>query len=673
MGRLAAIKEFANSLTGRMVLGVLLIHALLAPLLFGGLLYIVKSGYQTQFINQVRSESHLFAYLVERDFNSVDLRARIEDILLGSMVIFLQIIRPDGTLIYDLSDTSQVRNFEEDFFFGQHDDTTYYIAIPIHKNDGDLLATIRLGYDETPTTEQIKATRQRSIYLAIIYITLTLALVAFSGFQVTQSLRRLRDAARKVVMDDNTRQLDIPTSVTEVTSLGRDLERMRWKLVHQGEMLEHQALHDSLTSLPNRNLLYERMQQALAVSQRMHKNVALFIMDLDHFKEVNDTLGHHVGDLLLQKTALRLRSALRESDTVARLGGDEFAILLPTIEDAQHAVLAAQKILKLVYRPIVLEGHTLTVGGSIGIALSPDHGQDNDTLMRHADTAMYYAKRTQSGYSVYDHDLEQQSITEPDMASKLRLAMERNELLLHYQPKVDMHTGKVSSVEALVRWQHPQQGLLMPAEFIGLAEKSGVINPLTLWVVKEALRQCLIWRQSGVDVPIAMNLSARNLQSRDMPDQIGALIKGTDINPAWLEFEISESAILSNPGNTLDVLRRLHLLGVKISIDNYGTAPASLYYLNQLPMHQIKIDKSFIADMHDAGNARIVRAAIDLAHNLGRTAIAKGVESQEAFELLKSLGCDMVQGYYMAPPLTASDLLAWLKNPTWAGNTKTSR
>jgi len=213
----------------------------------------------------------------------------------------------------------------------------------------------------------------------------------------------------------------------------------------------------------------------------------------------------------------------------------------------------------------------------------------------------------------------------------------------------------------------------MPAEFIGLAEKSGVINPLTLWVVKEALRQCLIWRQSGVDVPIAMNLSARNLQSRDMPDQIGALIKGTDINPAWLEFEISESAILSNPGNTLDVLRRLHLLGVKISIDNYGTAPASLYYLNQLPMHQIKIDKSFIADMHDAGNARIVRAAIDLAHNLGRTAIAKGVESQEAFELLKSLGCDMVQGYYMAPPLTASDLLAWLKNPTWAGNTKTSR
>lgn len=671
MGRLTRIKEFANSLTGRMALGVLLTHALLAPLLFGGLLFIVKTGYQAQFINQVRTESRLLATIVEQNLPVPDFRARIDDLLLGHDMAFAQIIKPDGSNYYTSANSSSKVNFQEDFFFGQHDDAVYYIAIPLYTDDGQLRATLRLGYNESPTQEQINTAYQRAINLGLIYIALTLALVTFSGLQVTRSLRRLRNAAHKVVLGDTTRQLDVTTSVTEVTSLGQDLERMRSQLVRQGEMLEHQALHDALTGLPNRILLHDRMQQAISGALRGGKAVALFLMDLDRFKEINDGLGHHFGDVLLQKVALRLRGALRESDTVARLGGDEFAILLPVIDDQQHAELTAQKLLHTLEKPIVTEGHTLIISGSIGIALFPQHGEDIAALMRRADMAMYKAKRAHSGYALYHPDLDQRMLGELTLAGELRLAIERGELLVHYQPKIDLKSGMVTSAEALVRWQHPHKGLLAPEHFLPLAEKNGLIKSITLWVLQEALQQCRRWDEAGLEIPVAVNVSAHNLQTPDLPEYLGQLLKDTGVQPSWLELEINESTILTDPARTLEMLKRLHQLGLAISIDDYGTASASLHYLNRLPTHQIKIDKSFILNIADQNNAMIVQAAIALAHSLGRTAIAEGVESKDVLDKLAALGCDMAQGYYMSPPVAPDQLIAWLKSSPWKLQSRT--
>ncbi|MEW6352915.1 MAG: EAL domain-containing protein [Pseudomonadota bacterium] len=662
MARLAGIKNFLNSLIGRMALGVLLIHALLAPLMFGGMLFIVKQAYEAQFINHVRSEARLIATLAERDLDIPDLRVHLDDVLLGSTIVYAQVVKEDGSIYYQSGTAPD--EFKEDFFFGDHDDSTYYIAVPI-QHDGRMRAVLRLGYDEQPVKEQISNAYRRAINLGVVYVILTLALVTFFGWQITQSLRRLRDAAHQVVTGDIARQLDIATGISEITSLGRDLERMRWKLVHQGELLEHQALHDSLTGLPNRALLRDRLQQALSAAPRNGKAIALLMIDLDRFKEVNDTLGHQIGDLLLQNLALRLRGTLRESDTVARLGGDEFAVLLPAVDNTQHAAIAAQKILKLLETPIDAGEHSLLVGGSIGIALAPEHGADIETLMRRADLAMYYAKRTHGGYCIYHADLDQQMAGELNLLDELRRAVEHRQLALHYQPKIDLRTAKVVSVEALLRWQHPQRGLLTPAAFLPAAEKSGLINDITYWVLEEALQQCRRWRQAGSHLPVAINLSARSLQNPALPEQITTLLHKSGIEPAALELEINESIILMNPAHTLEMLGHLHDLGVRLSIDDYGTAASSLQYLNQLPMHQIKIDKSFIGDLENKGNARVVRAAIDLAHDMGRTAIAEGVESLEALKRLQALGCDMAQGYHVSPPLPADELMQWLHTSQW--------
>ena len=665
MARPNRVKAFFTSLTGRMMLGMLAIHALLMPLLFGGVMFFIREGYQTQFIQQVRSNSQLLAALFAEEMTQKSPEELLANALLGGQVIFTQIVTPAGQTVNPKNAANfDLGEFKEDFFFGQHGDTVYYISVSLRDKDGNIKGVLRLGYDEEPTQEQIKTAYRRGLYLVLAYGLLSLVLVTFSGWQITRSLRRLGNAAHQVAMGEITKQLDVPTNISEVTSLGQDLERMRWKLVHQGELLEHQALHDSLTGLPNRTLLHDRMQHAFVTAQRLGKTVALLMMDLDRFKEVNDTLGHHVGDLLLQQIASRMRGALRESDTIARLGGDEFAVVLPSVENPEQAVHTAQKILTTLEQPLNLDGHSFTIGASIGIAFFPEHGEDNDTLMRHADLSMYYAKRTQSGYSIYNPTLNQQGLNEITLIGELRHAIQHNELILHYQPKVDLKTGRVTGVEALVRWQHPRQGLLLPEHFLHLAERTGLIHPLTSWVLNEALRTCQRWHQADIKLPVAVNLSPASLQHDQLFEQINHALQSLNTPPSWLELEITEAAILTDPQLTQAVLGRLSDLGVQISIDDYGTASfASLAYLNKLPMQQIKIDKSFVIEMSDETNAVIVRSAIDLAHNMKRTVSAEGVEHAEALEKLKDMGCDMAQGSYLCEPLAANEIIHWLQQP----------
>ncbi|HXI12484.1 MAG TPA: EAL domain-containing protein [Thermoanaerobaculia bacterium] len=434
----------------------------------------------------------------------------------------------------------------------------------------------------------------------------------------------------------------------------------------QLEALEYQALHDALTGLPNRVLLIDRLEQAILVSRRTESPVALMMMDLDRFKEVNDTFGHHYGDQLLQQVAFRLREQIRESDTVARLGGDEFALVLPTVGDARGAFLVARKIVKALEEPFTVEGERLEIGASIGIAIHPEHGTRVSDLMRHGDNAMYKAKHGGLGISVYSFEEDHRSHRTLAMGAELRQAIEQDQLVLYYQPKVHLRSGLVTRVEALVRWQHPKLGLLQPDSFIPIAEKTNLINPLTEWVIDHALQQVSDWQTAGLPIHVAVNVSSKNLQEHSLPQTIATLLDKWKVEPRSLKLEITESSVMANPPHVLAILSLLQSLGVRLSLDDFGTGYSSLMHLRQLPVDEIKIDKSFVMGMEsNESDAAIVRATIDLAHNLGRQVVAEGVDSKRTCETLTAMGCDLAQGYFLSPPLPAATFERWLDETAW--------
>jgi len=425
--------------------------------------------------------------------------------------------------------------------------------------------------------------------------------------------------------------------------------------------LTRQAFTDQLTGLPNRALLHDRTQQAIRLAGRQGLTAALLLLDLDRFKEVNDTLGHHHGDLLLQQVAERLRDTLRDSDTVARLGGDEFAVLLPQIASVKEATAVADKLSAAIEAPFTLDGLTLDVDASIGVAAYPDHATDVNELLQRADVAMYAAKAAHDGYTVYDPSLDQHNPRRLGLLGQLRRALAAGELVVHYQPKADARSARILGVEALVRWQHPEHGLLGPGEFIPLAETTGLIRPLTAYVLDAALRQCRAWLDAGRELSVAVNLSARCLLDVTLPDQIIGLLEDTAVAPEYLLLEITESAIMTDPTRALEILNRLHALGVQLAIDDFGTGYSSMAYLKSLPVDELKVDRSFVKHLHDSQNdAVIVRSTVDLGHNLGLRVVAEGVEDQATWQELATLGCDSVQGYYLARPMSAADLAVWL-------------
>ncbi|MGH9457445.1 MAG: putative bifunctional diguanylate cyclase/phosphodiesterase [Thermoanaerobaculia bacterium] len=430
--------------------------------------------------------------------------------------------------------------------------------------------------------------------------------------------------------------------------------------------LEQQALHDVLTSLPNRTLLMDRITQSVRIARRSGHPVALMLMDLNGFKEVNDTLGHHSGDLVLQQVAVRLREMIRESDTVARLGGDEFAFVLPTASDVSAAFRVAQKILRSLETPFVVEEQKVEIGASIGIAMFPEHGADAETLMRRADTAMYHAKRRGIECTVYSSDIDETGIRRITLGVELRQALENGELELYYQPKIHLKTGLMTRVEALIRWNHPRRGLLMPASFIDAAEKSGFIRNLTEWTIQAALEQTRRWQDAMLPIHVAVNLSPKVLQEHMLPHIIANAIEKWGVPPQALKLEITEGSIMQDPQQAFAILSLLQSLGVRLSLDDFGTGYSSLMHLRQLPVDEIKIDKSFVMGMaSSAGDAAIVRATIDLAHNLGMQVVAEGVDNEATCRVLTELECDLAQGFYLSPPLPAARLVEWLQETGW--------
>ncbi|MEK7322731.1 MAG: EAL domain-containing protein [Pseudomonadota bacterium] len=821
MAQRSKLAVFLHSFAGRIILGGVIIHLLLIPFLFSGVLFIVAEGYKEQFTNHVRHDAQQLAERLSEQTDAEQIRAQLDDAVFSGRLAYADVVFETGDAV-----TSVAKNpgeaFNEDFYFGEHANTLYFIAAPFYNPSLKNTAILRLGYDETATRTQIYQAYQRGVLLAVGYVALSLLLVAVVTPQLTRPLRQLRDAAQRIADNDTVGHLRVHSSIYEIAGLAEDLERMREKLVDNAEAvavrerriraimdnvvdgivtidargniesmnhaaehifgysqadmigenlnlllgqpyicsidpqegeasgsideitrlathetvgrhqdghhfpmemvvselprsegllyigilrditerkqaeaelkalqedlerrvikrtrelaslnreLEHQALHDGLTELPNRLLLQDRLRHAIVTAQRKNTPLALLITDLDRFKEINDTLGHHYGDLVLQQVAQRMRGALRESDTIARLGGDEFAVLLPGIENEADAVAAARKLITALEQPIILEDQSFHVGASVGIALCPEHGEDGATLMRHADVAMYVAKRANAGFALYDPKEDQHSVSRLSLVGELRHAIEFKQLVLFYQPKIDLKTGLVSAVEAVVRWDHPQRGLLLPDEFIPLAEHTGLIRPLTFFVLDEALHQIHLWQKAGLELRMAINLSARHLQDEQLAGKIAAAMRQWGVAPQLLEFEITESAIMANPLRAMDTLTQLDVMGVGLSIDDFGTGYSSLIYLKQLPVDEIKIDKSFVIDMLDNNEDMvIVRSTVDLAHNMGRRVVAEGVENEAVLNTLIEMGCDMAQGYFISRPLTATALSRWLKESSWRLN-----
>jgi diguanylate cyclase (GGDEF)-like protein/PAS domain S-box-containing protein len=435
---------------------------------------------------------------------------------------------------------------------------------------------------------------------------------------------------------------------------------------HQVTSLRHQATHDALTGLPNRTLLFEALEKCIDGARNSGSMLALLLMDLDRFKEVNDTFGHHFGDALLKQVSFRLQNQMRGSDVVARLGGDEFAVVLPSSADAHSTAITARRILNTLEQPFVVEGQVLEVGASIGIALYPEHGTDARTLLRRADVAMYTAKQKQSGYSFHLEDSEARSADQLSLVVELRGAIERNELELYYQPKLHMRTGIMTRCEVLMRWNHPRRGLLAPDAFIPVAERTGVIRSMTDWLLDHALEQCSRWQQAGAPIHMAINISAKSLLDQSLPQKVQGALARWHVDPRFLKIEITESSIMADPAHALAILSMLQSMGVRLSVDDFGTGYSSLTHLRELPIDEIKIDKSFVMGMATSdADAAIVRTVIDLAHNLGKQVCAEGVEDETAWQKLHDLGCDLAQGFWIARPMPAEELMQWLVRTSW--------
>jgi diguanylate cyclase (GGDEF)-like protein/PAS domain S-box-containing protein len=426
--------------------------------------------------------------------------------------------------------------------------------------------------------------------------------------------------------------------------------------------LRRQALHDALTDLPNRILLYDRLEQEILETGRSGRSLALLFMDLNGFKEINDTFGHHCGDQLLRQVGPRLRPRMRSTDTLARLGGDEFAILLPDVGDAEGATRVAESLLGALVEPFRVEHQQLTVGASIGIVLSPEHGDDAGTLMRRADVAMYVAKNGARGCEVYSAESDAHSPARLALLGQLRRDECREQLVLHFQPEIELATGRTLRMEALVRWQHPEHGLLLPKDFIPLAEAGNAMEIVTDWVLGAAIRECRRWQRKGYPVGVSVNLSPLSLHDAALPGEIALHLAAADLDPSSLVLEITEGSLLADPDHATHVLAKVLDLGVGLAIDDFGTGYSSLAHLKRLPVSEIKIDRSFVRDLtrveHDEA---IVRSIIDLGHSLGCRIVAEGIEERETLDRLLEMRCDLGQGYLLGRPLDPARLDAWLR------------
>lgn len=540
---------------------------------------------------------------------------------------------------------------------------------------------VSIVYDLTELNAKLDQATALVILIATISTGFAILISLFSFNSGT--LRPLRSLTRQLrqVHNDKTHlgeQLKI-TGSREIVELSENFNAMSMQLKELYDTLENQAFTDALTQLPNRTLFHDRLHHATLLCARNNGHFALMMMDLDRFKEINDTLGHQFGDQLLQQVSARLNKVLRRSDTlarlndstVARLGGDEFAAILPDVDTEQDAISVAQKIQRVMTQAFEIEGHSLHADLSIGIVMYPKHGSEGQILLQRADIAMYQAKHNHQGFALYDIRQDSNSLSHLTMISDLRRALDEGGLVLHYQPKIRLTDRTVCGLEALVRWNHPEKGLIAPDSFIPLAEHTGLIKPLTNWILGQAIRDCATIQQHNYPLHMSVNISVRSLYDNNLIDSILALLRKHELDGKWLNLELTESAVMADSSRAMKMLSMLSNSKIMLSIDDFGTGYSSLSHLKKLPINEIKIDRSFVMDMRENNNdAVIVRSTIDLAHNMGLGVTAEGVDSAESCQLLRDLSCDMVQGFFIARPMPYVELMNWLQTSSWAARLK---
>ena len=534
------------------------------------------------------------------------------------------------------------------------------LVIPLNadKVDGRIVAVLHRSLDDALAAFE----RLRNTLIVLAGLSLVLSIIGSVAVarNITRPLETLASAAARIEQGDYAAPVDVRRS-DEIGVLASSLNHMRGSIADRERRILKLAYEDPLTDLANRSRFSNELERAITQARDGRRKLTILMMDLDRFKYVNDTLGHGVGDHVLREVSTRLQDTVKHAECIARLGGDEFAILVRHAGNIDFAATARQ-IIAALEAPILFEGQPLDVGTSIGIAHFPEHGQDAQTLVRNADIAMYAAKRDKTGFATYEQHYDTSQQEHLSLLGELRRAVELNELRLYYQPKVSLHSSHVSAVEALIRWEHPVRGLVSPAQFIPFAEHTGYIKLLTRWVLREAVRQCGEWLREGLTLQVSVNISARDLMNRELPEHVAELLAEYEVTPGLLCLEITESGFMEDPGHAQKVLDRLAELGVKLSIDDYGTGYSSLSYIMKLPVQELKIDRSFISRMAtDEEISTIVRSTIDLGHNLGLQVVAEGVEDLAVWNMLRSLGCDDAQGYFMSRPLDSRALAKWIR------------
>ncbi len=586
------------------------------------------------------ADQHVTGRDVERGLGNRKLNAidrRIETLVLRGRIQTAKIYDPKGRIVYSFDRREIGRtDFNEEVqlaleghtqaaFEGAHDapaamGRVYEVYVPLHLiGDRDPTGVFEVYMPYAPIAAQIEKDSRR-LYPVLIAGLALLYLVLFPI--VARASRKLRRHA---------------------------------------ETSHHQALHDDLTGVANRRQLLRRLEHEIESASAVNRSFALLMLDLDRFKEVNDALGHGHGDRLLRDVAARLGTTVRHGDLLARLGGDEFALLLADVPGAPGAIEVAGRVKDVLHDEFVLGGVPLLVEASVGIAIFPEHGQDAEALLQAADIAMYAAKRSGTHFELYMPERDRRGPDRVTRLGELRRALAEEELVLFYQPKVDLRRGEVSGAEALIRWQHPELGLIPPMEFLPLAEQTGLIMPLTTYVISAALRQSREWALEGLDVPVAVNVSERSLLDPRFPAEVESLLERWGMPGEQLQLELTERGLIADVVTAMDVIERLCALGVRISVDDFGTGYSSLGRLVELPIQELKIDRSFVMDMGgDGPGAAIVRSTIDLGHHLGLEVVAEGVETEEQLRELRTLGCDGAQGFHLLRPLPPDEVAAWL-------------
>jgi len=528
----------------------------------------------------------------------------------------------------------------------------------------------------SPGQPPVTALLMRSVDQALApYVELKLTLLVLSavgvavfGFgsyvtarRITTPLRILSNSARRLERGDYGAEVKM-ASKDEIGELAQSFETMRQAIQTREGEIRRLAYQDALTDLPNREQFRHDLRQAIVRAREENTPCSVLLLDMDRFKHVNDVLGHRFGDRLLRSVAERLiTEVIGERDVLARLGGDEFAILLQGT-NAQQAYPVSQRILRAFEQPITLDDHTVDLSAGIGIASAPDHGLEADTLLSRAEVAMYAAKQQQAGTVTYHPGLDSTSEESLTLLSELRYAVDNHQLRLYLQPKISLHTGQCIGAEALMRWEHPTRGIVPPMRFIPFAEQTGFVRVLTAWITEQAAIVSKQLSDAGMPMKIAINLSTRDLMDQELPAKLDRLLSQHAVNPGMLVMEITESAIMDDPQRALVTLNKLHAMGLKLSIDDFGTGYSSLAYLKRLPVDELKIDKSFVMNMEsDLQDAKIVRSTVDLAHNLGLTVVAEGVENAKSWKLLAGLSCDEAQGFLISRPMPCELFETWVR------------